>query len=129
MQSLDGFSSVDYVAHLVVGILSGVEQVAPLAQPHVQAHHQAFTERVDGRVGHLQADASSHASALPCVQSHGGDAPALVRQIPDAKIQMHLVYLEYWTLNSMHQMIYPKVLFHANFSIKEAVRSPEQSAA
>ena len=31
---------------------------------------------------------------------------------------MYLVYLKYWTLNYMPLMVYPKVLFHPNFSIK-----------
>ena len=31
---------------------------------------------------------------------------------------MYLVYLKYWTLSLMPLMVYPKVLFHPNFSIK-----------
>ena len=31
---------------------------------------------------------------------------------------MYLVYLKYWTLNLMPLMVYSKVLFHPNFSIK-----------
>ena len=38
--------------------------------------------------------------------------------VPDAKVQIWLVYLKYWTLNLMHLMVYPKVLFHPKFSIK-----------
>ena len=31
---------------------------------------------------------------------------------------MYLVYLKYWTLNLMHLMVYPKVRFIPNYSIK-----------
>ena len=31
---------------------------------------------------------------------------------------MYLVYLRYWALNLMPLMVYPKVLFPPNFSIK-----------
>ena len=31
---------------------------------------------------------------------------------------MYLVYLKYWTLNLMPLMVYAKVVFHPNFSIK-----------
>ena len=37
---------------------------------------------------------------------------------PDAKLQMYVVYLKYWTLELIPLMVYPKVLFHPNFSIK-----------
>ena len=37
---------------------------------------------------------------------------------PDAKVRMYVVYLKYWTLSLMHLVVYPKVLFHPNFSIK-----------
>ena len=33
---------------------------------------------------------------------------------------MYLVYLKYWTLNLMPLTVYPKVLLHPNFSIKDA---------
>ena len=50
---------------------------------------------------------------------------------PDAEVRMHLVYLKHWTLNLMPLMVYPKVLFHLNFSIKgntaRAVASCKQS--
>ena len=42
-----------------------------------------------------------------------------LRRGPDAKVRMYLVYLKYWTLNLMPLMVYPKVLFHPNFTIKE----------
>ena len=29
-----------------------------------------------------------------------------------------MVYFKYWTLNLMPPMVYPKVLFHPNFSIE-----------
>ena len=35
---------------------------------------------------------------------------------------MYLVYLKYWTLNLMPPMVYPKVLFHPVFSIKDQQR-------
>ena len=38
----------------------------------------------------------------------------------DAKVQMHLVYLKYWSLSLMSLMVYPKVLLHPNLSIKGA---------
>ena len=40
---------------------------------------------------------------------------------PDAEIQMYEVYLKYWTLNLVLAMVYRKVLFHPNFSIKDDV--------
>ena len=36
---------------------------------------------------------------------------------PDAKVRTYLVYLKYWTLNLV-PLVYPKALFHPNFSIK-----------
>ena len=45
---------------------------------------------------------------------------------PDAKVQMCLVYLKHWTLNLMPLMVYPKVLFHINFTIK-GLRNSTQS--
>ena len=36
----------------------------------------------------------------------------------DAKVWIYLVYHMYWTLTLMLLMVYPKVLFHPNFSIK-----------
>lgn len=41
--------------HLAVGVSVRLQQVAALAQTHLQAHHQALTQRVNGRVGHLPA--------------------------------------------------------------------------
>ena len=35
------------------------------------------------------------------------------------KFRCILVYLKYWTLNVMSLMVYPKVLLHPMFSIKE----------
>ena len=43
---------------------------------------------------------------------------AALDQHPDAKIQMYLVYLKYWTLNLMPRMVYTTVLFRPNFGIK-----------
>ena len=37
---------------------------------------------------------------------------------PDAEVRMYLVYLKYWTLNLTPLMVYTKVLFHLNISIK-----------
>ena len=37
---------------------------------------------------------------------------------PDAKVWMYSVYLKYWTLHLMPLIVYPKVLFRPNFSIK-----------
>ena len=42
---------------------------------------------------------------------------------PDAKVQMYLVYLKYSTLALMPLMVYPKVLFPSNFSIKKVLCS------
>ena len=39
-------------------------------------------------------------------------------EIQDARDRLYLVHLKYWTLNLMPLMVYPKVLFHPNFSIK-----------
>ena len=37
---------------------------------------------------------------------------------PDGKVQRHLVYFKYWTLNLMPPMVYPEVLFPPNLSPK-----------
>ena len=62
----------------------------------------------------------------PSLQDPAIGFPALAH--PDAKVRMYLVYLKCWTLNLMPLMVYPKVLFHPNFSIKAgpslAPRSP-----
>ena len=42
---------------------------------------------------------------------------------PDAEVWMYLVYLKNWTLNLMPLIVYPKVLFHPNFSIKGLQRA------
>ena len=41
---------------------------------------------------------------------------------------MYLIFLKYWTLDLMSIMVYPKVLFHPNFSIKAltGLRGEEQ---
>ena len=43
---------------------------------------------------------------------------------PHVKVRMYLVYLKYWTLKLMPLMVYPKALFHPNFSIKVSNRVP-----
>ena len=45
-------------------------------------------------------------------------SPPLPGTGPDANVRMYLVYLKYWTVNLLPQMVYPEVLFHPNFSIK-----------
>ena len=45
--------------------------------------------------------------------------PLELRNIPDAEDRVYLVYLKYWTLNLNPLMVYPKVLFHPIFNIKE----------
>ena len=40
---------------------------------------------------------------------------------PNAKVWKYLVYLKYlkyWTLSLIPLMVYPKILFHPNFSVK-----------
>ena len=44
--------------------------------------------------------------------------PAVAVKYPDAEVRMHLVYLKYCILHLMPLMVYPKVIFHLNFSIK-----------
>ena len=39
---------------------------------------------------------------------------------PNAEDRRYLVYLEYWMLNFRPLMVYPKVLFPPNFSIKDS---------
>ena len=41
--------------------------------------------------------------------------------LPDEKVWRHLVYLKYWTLNIGALMVYLKVPFPPNFSIKVAL--------
>jgi hypothetical protein len=55
-QSRTNFAASD--SYLAVCVCSWVEQVAAPSQPHLQAHHQALTQRVDGGVGHLAGQAS-----------------------------------------------------------------------
>ena len=60
---------------------------------------------------------SARQSRVQAHHVHMAKFQAGVLPLQDAKVRMYLVYLKYWTLNLMPLMVYPKVLFHLNFSI------------
>mmetsp|Transcript_22560 Transcript_22560/g.63332 ORF Transcript_22560/g.63332 Transcript_22560/m.63332 type:complete len:392 (-) Transcript_22560:1377-2552(-) len=95
--------------HLVEHLLPGVEQVAAPPEAHLEAHHEALAQRVDGRVGdlrepllevvvqhvgavreHRQGDVVAHAvRGLPALGRHGLDDQLRVLQaVPEGRLQL-----------------------------------------
>ena len=77
--------------------------------------------RLPGRMEYSTPSRTATTDATKAIVLYRADISAPTRDThlhPDARVRIYLVYLKYWTLNLMPLMVYPKVLFHPNFSIK-----------